>query len=191
MPLYMEEDRMRSFAYPSILRGARTVMSEHDVFDRVLAAVHAAARSLHPSTYTRRRTAAESSTRYIPPVFHKTPSECSVDHASGLVFRRPQAASHRRAVVYCCSAVLSPSSRPARARSFHASRRYSSTPTSRDTASSDSPRSSRSTTSRLRLALHRCPGARAPRPACRGVGAHSSRPPGSLRPRRPRSLHAP
>ena len=33
---------MRSFAYPSILRGARTVMSEHDVFDRVLAAVHAA-----------------------------------------------------------------------------------------------------------------------------------------------------
>ena len=66
----------------------------------------AAARSLHPSTYTRRRTAAESSTRYIPPVFHKTPSECSVDHASGLVFRRPQAASHRRAVVYCCSAVL-------------------------------------------------------------------------------------
>ena len=33
---------MRSFAYPSILRGARTVMSEHDAFDRVLAAVHAA-----------------------------------------------------------------------------------------------------------------------------------------------------
>ena len=31
---------MRSFAYPSILRGARTVMSEHDAFDRVLAAVH-------------------------------------------------------------------------------------------------------------------------------------------------------
>ena len=30
-----------------------------------------------------------------------------MDHASGLVFRRPQAASHRRAVVYCCSAVLS------------------------------------------------------------------------------------
>ena len=31
---------MRSFAYPSILRGwARTVMSEHDAFDRVLAAV--------------------------------------------------------------------------------------------------------------------------------------------------------
>ena len=70
----------------------------------------AAARSLHPSTYTRRRTAAESSTRYIPPVFHKTPSECSVDHASGLVFRRPQAASHRRAVVYCCSAVSQASS---------------------------------------------------------------------------------
>ena len=42
MPLYMEWDRRRSFAYPSILRGARTVMSEHDVFDRVLAAVHAA-----------------------------------------------------------------------------------------------------------------------------------------------------
>ena len=34
--------KMRSFAYPSILSGARTVMSEHDVFDRVLAAVHAA-----------------------------------------------------------------------------------------------------------------------------------------------------
>ena len=33
---------MRSFSYPSILRGARTVMSEHDAFDRVLAAVHAA-----------------------------------------------------------------------------------------------------------------------------------------------------
>ena len=30
-----------------------------------------------------------------------------------------------------------------------------------------------------------------PPPACRGVGAHSSRPPGSPRPRRPRSLHAP
>ena len=29
-----------------------------------------------------------------------------MDHASGLVFRRPQAASHRRAVVYFCSAVL-------------------------------------------------------------------------------------
>ena len=42
MPLYMEGDSMRSFAYPSILRGARTVMSEHDVFARVLAAVHAA-----------------------------------------------------------------------------------------------------------------------------------------------------
>ena len=27
-------------------------------------------------------------------------------HSSGLVFRRPQAASHRRAVVYFCSAVL-------------------------------------------------------------------------------------
>ena len=46
------------------------------------------------------------STRYIPPVFHKTRSECSVDHARGLVFHRPQAASHRRAVVYFCSAVL-------------------------------------------------------------------------------------
>ena len=34
----------------------------------------------------------------------------------------------------------------------------SSTPTARETASSDSPRSSRSTTSRFRLALHRCPG---------------------------------
>ena len=31
---------MRSFSYPSILRGARTVMSEHDAFDRVLALVH-------------------------------------------------------------------------------------------------------------------------------------------------------
>ena len=30
-----------------------------------------------------------------------------MDHSSGLVFRRPQAASHRRAVVYFCSAVLS------------------------------------------------------------------------------------
>ena len=40
MPLYMEWDRRRSFSYPSILRGARTVMSEHDAFDRVLAAVH-------------------------------------------------------------------------------------------------------------------------------------------------------
>ena len=30
----------------------------------------------------------------------------SVDHARGLVFHRPQAASHRRAVVYFCSAVL-------------------------------------------------------------------------------------
>ena len=29
-----------------------------------------------------------------------------MDHLSGLVFRRPQAASHRRAVVYFCSAVL-------------------------------------------------------------------------------------
>ena len=29
-----------------------------------------------------------------------------MDHSSGLVFRRPQAASHRRAVVYFCSAVL-------------------------------------------------------------------------------------
>ena len=40
MPLYMEWDRRRSIAYHSILRGARTVMSEHDAFDRVLAAVH-------------------------------------------------------------------------------------------------------------------------------------------------------
>ena len=40
-------------------------------------------------------------------MFHKTRSECSVDHARGLVFHRPQAASHRRAVVYFCSAVLS------------------------------------------------------------------------------------
>ena len=39
-------------------------------------------------------------------MFHKTRSECSVDHARGLVFHRPQAASHRRAVVYFCSAVL-------------------------------------------------------------------------------------
>jgi len=31
-------------------------------------------------------------------VFHKTPSECSVDHVSGLVFRRPQAASLRAAL---------------------------------------------------------------------------------------------
>ena len=31
-----------------------------------------------------------------------------MDHSSGLVFRRPQAASHRRAVVYFCSAVLNP-----------------------------------------------------------------------------------
>ena len=31
-----------------------------------------------------------------------------MDHSSGLVFRRPQAASHRRAVVYFCSAVLRP-----------------------------------------------------------------------------------
>ena len=29
-----------------------------------------------------------------------------LNHSSSLVFRRPQAASHRRAVVYCCSAVL-------------------------------------------------------------------------------------
>ena len=29
-----------------------------------------------------------------------------MDHSSGLVFRRQQAASHRRAVVYFCSAVL-------------------------------------------------------------------------------------
>ena len=29
-----------------------------------------------------------------------------MDHARGLVFHRPQAASHRRAVVYFCSAVL-------------------------------------------------------------------------------------
>ena len=29
-----------------------------------------------------------------------------MDHASGLVFRRPQAASHRRSVAYFCSAVL-------------------------------------------------------------------------------------
>ena len=35
------------------------------------------------------------------------PSECSVDHSSGLVFRCPHAASHRRSVVYFCSAVLS------------------------------------------------------------------------------------
>ena len=40
MPLYMEWDKRRSIAYPSILRGARTVMSEHDAFDRVLAAMH-------------------------------------------------------------------------------------------------------------------------------------------------------
>ena len=86
---------------------------------------------------------------------------------------------------------FSPSSRPARARSFHASRRYSSTPTSRDTASSDSPRSSRSTTSRLRLALHRCRGARAPAPPA----AASARTPVALRAPSvradPRSLHAP
>ena len=31
-----------------------------------------------------------------------------MDHARGLVFHRPQAASHRRAVVYFCSAVLTP-----------------------------------------------------------------------------------
>ena len=30
-----------------------------------------------------------------------------MDHARGLVFRRPQAASHRRSVAYFCSAVLS------------------------------------------------------------------------------------
>ena len=34
-----------------------------------------------------------------PSVFHKTPLECAVDHPRGLVFRRPQAASPRRAVV--------------------------------------------------------------------------------------------
>ena len=39
-------------------------------------------------------------------MFHKTRSECSVDHASGLVFRRPQATSHHRSVAYSCSAVL-------------------------------------------------------------------------------------
>ena len=39
-PSIWRGDRMRSFSYPSILRGARTVMSEHDAFDRVLAAVH-------------------------------------------------------------------------------------------------------------------------------------------------------
>ena len=44
---------------------------------------------------------------------------------------------------------------PARARSRHCSSRYSSTATWRETASIDSPRSSRSTTSRLRAALHR------------------------------------
>ena len=32
-----------------------------------------------------------------------------MDHARGLVFHRPQAASHRRAVVYFCSAVLTQS----------------------------------------------------------------------------------
>ena len=32
----------------------------------------------------------------------KHPGECSVDHPRGLVFRRPQAASPRRAVVYFC-----------------------------------------------------------------------------------------
>ena len=42
--------------------------------------------------------------------------------------------------------------------------RSSSTPTSRETVSSDSPRSSRRTTSRFRLALHRCPDAKAPAP---------------------------
>ena len=44
-------------------------------------------------------------------------------------------------------------------------------------ASSDSPRSSRSTTSRFRLALHRCPGAREPAPAA----APSARTPVALR----------
>ena len=39
-------------------------------------------------------------------MFHKTPLECSVDHASGLVFHRPQAASPRRSVVYFCSYTL-------------------------------------------------------------------------------------
>ena len=38
------------------------------------------------------------------------------------------------------------------------------TPTSRETVSSDSPRRSRRTTSRFRLALHRYPGAKAPAP---------------------------
>ena len=63
------------------------------------------------------------------------------------------------------------------ARSRHASSRSISTPASRDRASSDSPRSSRSTTSRFRLALHRCPGAREPAPAA----APSARTPVALR----------
>ena len=57
----------------------------------------------------------------------------------------------------------------------------------RETASSDSPRSSRNTTSRFRLALHRWPGAKARDP----TAAPSALTPVALRPRRPSSLHAP
>ena len=43
-----------------------------------------------------------------------------------------------------------------------AASRYGSTPSSRESVSSDSPRRSRSATSRFRAAVHRCPEARGP-----------------------------
>ena len=57
---------------------------------------------------------------------------------------------------------------------------YSLTPSSRERASSDSPRSTRSTTSRLRRALQRCPGPSG-RPERGRRVRHCARPSGSLR----------
>ena len=49
---------------------------------------------------TRRASSVESARRTASIGFlDSTPLECSVDHVSGLVFHRPQAASHRRSVV--------------------------------------------------------------------------------------------
>src|SRR6185295_5758614 len=66
---------------------------------------------------------------------------------------------------------------PDKARSRQRSSRYDGTPSSRERFSVDSPRSRRSTTSRLRPTLQRCPGARPPAGTCPMESVDGLRPP--------------